>query len=85
MGFDPPEENLAWAEREGFQYELWTDDTRMLALTYGAIDEVSDTFPSRVTMVLDAEGTLVLEYRDSLNVGTHPADVLADCTRLFGP
>ena len=41
-------------------------------------------FPARVTMVLDSEGILRLEYMGSLNVSTHPADVLEDCQSLFG-
>lgn len=83
MGFDPPATNLAWAEDEGFEYEVWTDDDKTLALTYGAVSSADATFPSRVTRVLDAEGTLVLEYQVSL-IGTHPAEVLADCQVLFG-
>ncbi len=35
-------------------------------------------------MVLDADGDLVLEYLDDIDVGTHPALVYDDCVKLFG-
>ncbi len=35
-------------------------------------------------MLLDADGALVLEYTEAINVGTHPAKVLEDCVALFG-
>lgn len=35
-------------------------------------------------MILDADGMLVLQYLDNVNVGTHPALVYDDCVTLFG-
>lgn len=35
-------------------------------------------------MLLDAEGDLLLAYTESINVGTHPGQVLEDCEKLFG-
>lgn len=84
MGFDSPAENQAWAEEEAFQYELWTDDDKTLALTYGAADDADQGYPYRITVLLDAEGDLVLEYLEDVVVGTHPQDVLEDCEKLFG-
>ena len=80
---DAPSKNQAWAEDEGFQYELWTDDNRDLAVYYGAAASSSTSYFSRLTKILDSDGTLVLEYQVS-SVGTHPAQVLADCEVLFG-
>ena len=84
MGWDEPATNQSWAEDEGFEYEVWSDDDKTLALYYGAAESSSDWFPSRVTKLLDANGTLILEYVDSVNVGTHPAQVLEDCQAIFG-
>ncbi len=81
VSFDAPEDNAAWAADEGFQYELWTDDSRALALTYGAATTASQAYASRVTVLLDASGDLVLEYRVS-DFGAHPAEVLDDITAL---
>lgn len=83
VGFDSPEVNQAWAEDEGYQFEIWTDDDKTLAVYYGAAASTSATVPLRVTKILDAEGELILEYSVT-NVGTHPAQVLADCQALFG-
>lgn len=83
VSFDDPDTNRAWADREGFGFELWTDDDKTLALYYGAASSPSAGFASRVTKILDASGTLVLEYEVS-SIGTHPAQVLEDCIALFG-
>jgi peroxiredoxin len=84
VGFDSPEDNQAWAQDEGYLYEIWTDDERTLATTYGAVSSPTQSFPSRVTMLLDADGGLLLEYVEDIAVGTHPAEVLSDCQALFG-
>jgi peroxiredoxin len=83
-GLDTPEDNQEWAEQEDFQYELWTDDDKALGTTYGALSSTADSSVSRVTMLLDAKGDLLLEYADSIDVGVHPTQVLHDCEILFG-
>jgi len=84
VGFDSVEENQEWAEEEAYAFEIWSDDNKTLAMTYGAASSVSTNVPSRVTMLLDAEGELVLEYVVSLKIGTHPEQVLSDAQALFG-
>lgn len=84
VGFDPPEATQAWAESEGYEYEIWTDDDdRTLAVYYAAAADSSAALPARVTRILDEDGTLVLEYAVT-DIGLHPSDVLADCQALFG-
>ena len=83
VSFDSPSKNAAWAAEEGFAFELWSDDDKTLALTYGAARNASQSYADRVTKILDASGTLVLEY-EVTSIGTHPQDVLEDCTALFG-
>ena len=73
-----------WAEEEGFQYEVWTDDDRTLAMYYGAIADKDAYFPNRVTMLLDADGNLLLEYVEDVAFGTHPEEVYQDCLAIFG-
>ena len=84
VGRDTPADNAAWAEEEGFAFELWTDDERTLGVTYGALTNSRDSSVDRVTMLLDADGALLLEYVDTLVVGAHPSEVLEDCQALFG-
>jgi peroxiredoxin len=83
-GLSTPAANQAWAEQEGYRYELWTDDTRTLGVTYGALDNRRDGSVARITVLLDADGTLLLSYLEDVVVGTHPGQVLADCEALFG-
>ena len=84
VGLDTPSTNQAWADDEGFQFELWTDDDKTLGVTYGALSSTSDTSVKRVTMLLDEKGELILEYTTAIDVGTHPSLVLEDCEILFG-
>jgi len=37
-----------------------------------------------VTLILDAQGTLILEYRQGTGASGHPQDVLEDCQAMFG-
>lgn len=64
-------------------FQLWTDEEKTLAVTYGAAADTSAAWASRVTRILDAEGVLLVEY-DSVSVGVHPAQVLEDCQAVFG-
>lgn len=84
VSFDSPAENQAWAIDEGFDFELWSDLDRTLALHYGAATSATQGAAARVTKVLDADGNVVLEY-SGISVATHPTDVLHDCQLLFGP
>lgn len=82
--FAAPATNADWIEKESFNFEVWDDDDKTLALYYGAIDKKIAPLPSRITKLLDADGKLILEYVDSINTGTHPQDVLDDCIKIFG-
>ena len=83
VSFNSTSDNSAWANSEGFQFELWTDDDRTLAVYYGAAASVSAWFPNRLTRILDSNGNMILEY-NSVDVSTNPYDVLNDCEILFG-
>lgn len=84
VSFDSPEKNKDWADDEGFEFELWSDEERALAVYYGAASSTSATWADRITVLMDEDGDVVLEYRENVNVGTHPAQVLEDCQTLFG-
>jgi peroxiredoxin len=83
VSFSGPDINLRWVEEEQFQFEVWDDTDKTLAITYGAAASRATAIPKRVTRVLDAEGNLVLEYND-VDTGTSPQRVLEDCQILFG-
>jgi peroxiredoxin len=84
VSFDTPAENQAFAEQQGFEYELWSDDDKTLAIYYGAASGPGDSVASRVTKLLDADGTLILEYL-TVSPASHPGHVLEDCQDIFGP
>ena len=72
-----------WADSEGFQYELWSDDNKDLAIYYGA-GTASSWAPDRVTVVLDAEGNQLLSYSVGWGISSHPREVLEDVQAIFG-
>ena len=85
VSFDTTSALSSWAEEEGFEYELWQDTERTLALHYGAISSASDWAPSRITVLLDAEGNHIVSYEvGAFGIGDHPIDVLEDCQAIFG-
>ena len=84
VSYDPYTRNEDWAVDQGFQYELWTDDNRDLAVHYGAAVSAASPFPGRVSRLIGADGHVILEY-PFVSTGTHPQEVLEDCELLFGP
>ena len=80
--FNEPSDNEAWVIDQGFQYEVWRDDDKTLAVTYGAVGSVFEFIPGRITVLLDADGSLLLEY-PSVDIDVHPQQVLEDCELLF--
>ena len=85
VSFAGPAKNREWVEDQNYNFEIWSDDDKTLALYYGAINRPGELFPRRITKVLDAEGKLILEYVDGVSAGTHPEAVLEDMIKLFGP
>jgi peroxiredoxin Q/BCP len=80
--FETPEQAADLVSRRSLDYEVWTDDDKTLALTYGAISSTDAAAPARKTVLLDDQGGLVLSY-DPVNVVTGADDVYADCKAIF--
>ena len=83
VSFSDPSTTHEWVIDQQFQFEIWTDDDKTLALHYGAVGSSWSPFPSRITKMLDENGRLMLEYTD-ISVSTHPGQVLEDCQAIFG-
>ena len=83
VGFGDLEPVSEWVQEEDYQYEIWIDTNKTLALYYGAAASASQSSPDRVTKILDSEGNLVLEYNDA-SFSSNPQDVLEDCKIIFG-
>jgi peroxiredoxin len=82
VSFNEPSDNESWVVDQEFQYEVWRDDDVTLAVTYGSVDNAFAFIPGRVTVLLDAQGDLLLEY-PTVDVNAHPQEVLEDCQLLF--
>jgi peroxiredoxin Q/BCP len=56
VSFDSPEANRSFAEKNGFEFPLLSDEKRELALAYGACPESDARFPARLTFVIGPDG-----------------------------
>lgn len=84
MSFDKPAKNAQFKAADKFEFPLWTDTKRELALAWGAADSPSQLFADRVTVLLDPAGTRILHYNVVFNISTHPQEVLDDCKAILG-
>lgn len=84
MSFDKPAKNAQFKAADKFEFPLWTDAKRELALAWGAADSPSQLFADRVTVLLDPAGTRILHYNVVFNIASHPQEVLDDCKAILG-
>ena len=84
VSFDDVAQLQSWAEKESFQFELWSDTNKSLAVHYGAADSPNAWVADRISVLLDRKGEVLLSYTDNVSVGAHPKEVLDDCRILFG-
>ena len=86
VSFDSPKANAKFKAAEKFEFDLWSDVGRELALAYGAANSVDEGFADRTTVILDDEGQLVLVYPSSdvnFTLTKHAGYVLADLKKLL--
>lgn len=84
MSFDKPAKNAQFKAEDKFEFDLWTDAKRELALAWGAADSPTQLFADRVTVLLDPEGTRILHYNVVFDIANHPQHVLDDCKAILG-
>lgn len=84
VSFNGIGQNAGWVEDQSFEYEVWSDTNKTLAIYYGSVAGEIAPFPGRITVLLDEDGKLILEYREGTSAGDHPQEVLEDCQAIFG-
>lgn len=83
IGYSTPEQNLAWAEAQGYEFEAWSDADKVLATYYQAVVEW-DPAPLRHAYILGLDGAALVKHEGAVSLGADQAAVLADCRALFG-
>ena len=82
--FDTVEEQLAFADAEGFGYALISDTDRSIGRRYHAEREPGEDYyeyglPRRITYLINPEGRIAAAYDLSgQDLAAHAAEVLAD-------
>lgn len=84
IGFAEPAINEDWGIDQGYDFELWTDDSRQLVEAYDALASFDPDAPLRHAYLLDETGEALLFYEGGVSLGPSAGDVLADCQALFG-
>ena len=82
--FDPPEQNRAFAEEQGFPFALLSDVDREVGTWYEtkrAPEESSPEFAKRRTYLIDPQGVIRKAYRVA-DIPAHPDQVLEDLRDL---
>ena len=69
-----------WVEDQEFQYEVWSDQDKVLGQALGAGD---GGMAKRVSALLDSQGRVVVRYPE-VGFGRHPSEMLDDVRRLEG-
>ena len=84
--FDTPEENLAFAEAEGFDFLLLSDTDRTVGARYEVVrssgEEYAD-YAMRIAYLIDPEGTIRRAF-EVTDVEGFADQVLADIAGLGG-
>src|SRR5438093_11318310 len=84
ISFVKPEDNRAFADKNGFPFRLLSDVDRRVGELYEtnrAPAERNQEYAKRRTYLIDPEGTIVKAYRVS-DIPAHPDQVLADLREL---
>lgn len=86
VSFDSAKSNAKFKAAEKFEFALWSDLGRELAMAYGAATSPDEGFADRTTVILDDKGDLVLVYPSSdvnFTLTKHAGYVLADLKKLL--
>ena len=84
MSFDPPEQNLGFAEKYGFPFSLLSDVDRSVGARYETVrapEEASPDNAKRRTYLIDPDGRIARAYRVT-DIPAHPLQVLEDLKAL---
>ncbi|MFQ5673795.1 MAG: peroxiredoxin [Nitrospinales bacterium] len=74
ISLDSEADNKAFAEKFSLPYPLLCDVDRRVALTYGAVKSPEDEYASRITYVIDEDGTIA-EVIPKVNTETHASEL----------
>ncbi len=78
VSLDGVTDNKAFAEKFSFPFQLLCDVNREIALAYHAVQSAEDKYASRISYVIDENGT-ILESIENVDTKTHSGDL---CSRL---
>lgn len=77
VSFDPPAQNKAFVEAEGFPFRLLSDSGRTLAVAVGAAEAPTQPVARRISYLIGPDGKVRAVY-GNVTPATHAKDVLAD-------
>ncbi len=82
ISFDPPKDNAAFVEAQGFPFPLLSDEKRALGEAVGAATANQD-YARRISFLIGADG-IVLQSYESVEPTGHADEVLRDIDAAAG-
>ena len=72
-----PDELKSWSRELGLTQEMLSDTDRSVAIAYGAADSAEQERPSRVSVLIGADGKVAKAWQVA-DAEVHPVEVLAE-------
>ena len=77
VSFDAPQANQAFREKYGFPFSLLSDESREMAIKYGACKKNTDKMASRIGYLIDEAGVIKKVY-PSVHATRFPEQILKE-------
>jgi peroxiredoxin Q/BCP len=77
ISVDAPAANKAFKEKFSFPFDLLSDETRAVALAYGAVDDLTAKTAKRISYLIGPDGKIRKAYA-TVKAADHPEQVLGD-------
>jgi peroxiredoxin Q/BCP len=77
VSLDKPAANQKFATKYSFGYDLLSDETKKMALAYGAIEDLDASSAKRISYLIGPDGRIRKAYA-TVKAGDHPQQVLGD-------
>jgi peroxiredoxin len=75
--FSPAEDLKAWRDEVGLKADLLCDADRSVAMTYGAAESADQERPTRISVLVGPDGTVLKTYEVS-DAEAHTHEALGD-------
>ena len=77
ISLDNPNANKAFREKFSFPFDLLSDESKAVALAYGAVEDLEAKTAKRISYLIGPDGKIKKAYA-TVKAADHPEQVLGD-------